>query len=538
MRLVLHQIAQDVRLLKREAAAWLVVVAAANALVIVSSSWWFPATEVVRRVDFAVFLLDAIAACLLVVVAVLLVQHDSPVTTTAFWQTRPLPPTALVLAKLLLALPLLVLVPLAWDAIDLAAVGLSPVWLPKASIAIAVPWVFFTMAIGAITTSLPQFFLIATFEVVVFGALSAIAWTLGFRWAPTNDLLPVAVGTTVMSLCLLAFAYFARRARTSWAVAGVAPIALFAILVVVSPPPVPPDEYRRPYSANVNVSVDRSGITLEPWGRASVIAVPVAVEGLGPAIMPWGNWAGECFLETRAGRVALQPLSIGTREGAAHDTSVRRFFSPLLGGGITLLNPSGLRSTDVRFRLAVPASEIDRYGREEATLRLPSALNFSQWRVVGTMPAQSAVALRLDGVTLRTGDVRVAGSRVAVMLREARAVSRDSSGTFSFLTYMLRNRAAGEAVAMKYGRTASDYRRGALSFVLPLFHDITTNELELQFALDSSPAARATGVSAWLKNAELLVIEQRLLGVRKVQLDVPHLRLFDLPRPASSEPNR
>ena len=183
MTLFTHLVAADVRRHRWLLAAWLAIVAAATLV-----DGTRPLLAAQPSADNPLILIDGllgIAWVLLRVLVVVQVIHTHAVVgSTAFWLTRPIPPLLLVRAKAFLLVSALVVVPVAAEAVLMAAYGVRVGEMLRVAAETAVfatLWVALLAAPAALTRSFSRF------TVVSCGLLAAVA-------------LYVAIGVTVSSM--------------------------------------------------------------------------------------------------------------------------------------------------------------------------------------------------------------------------------------------------------------------------------------------------------------------------------------------------
>jgi hypothetical protein len=537
--MVLHQFAKDLRLLKWHVVAWVAAVSAANITMLAVAGTWFPSFEVVDRVSFVEMLLGMAATTTLAVTVASLVQQDGPVSTTAFWTTRPAPLVPLLAGKILFALVALALVPLLWDAISLSVFGVSPAWISPVAIAVVLAWVFVPMTAAAVTATLPQFFLIALFEVVVFGAAVGIASAFGVRANATTPMITgLAVIAAVMSGAVVACAYFTRCLKLSAALVGIGPLVLFAIAALAWPydsSALWRSDYERPYSGHVAVEVDKQAMTADEVNGGLDIVFPLRVHDLGPGTKAnfASNYTDDSWLQSSSRRIKLNLARSWTDARPEDAASIRGFLTPILGTGTTILNPSmAMRPPELFYSVRVPRADYRQYSNEPVNLHLAFALRLIEWRPATTLRLEPGAGCRYDGGALRIGDVKIEGDRSAPQVRATvRATHPSPLRTITSASYFLRNRTTREAIAGRFTNPTRSYNRyeSTFSHILPMMQDLSVEWYTLAFELRFSESAKAGGAAKWLADSELVIVTSRFLGTTEVELDVPGVRMSELP---------
>jgi hypothetical protein len=397
VRLIIHQALKDVRLLRWLLAAWVLLLIAYHAVVLIAGLGYAYPDRGLSAADTA-FLAMGLAA--FVVVAALLVQTDSPIRSTAFWVTRPISGRAMLASKLLLALFLLVILPFAFDALDLMIAGIGPSeWNPwsrsdllDAAVAIVMQlaWILPFLAIASMTESLSQFVVVVIAEMLVFmvlgAGIEAFAPRPSRRFHPWGMLvlLPALV---VVGGAVLTHAYVSRRRTRSFVLLALAPVVLVVAFYCSFPwsvertaLAVSPRTEKGLEANDVSVAVDRRAArTLSVSKYDAVLAVPLRITGLPRGldldIVGQGWWSPDS-----------KPISV---------TAVGTAFLPARAEDV----PRGgdANAYYVRdFRMTVRAGQFEQLKKQNASLRMELMIHL--YRV----EALAAVSLRL-GATYRTG---------------------------------------------------------------------------------------------------------------------------------------
>jgi len=123
VNIIVHLVRHDIRALRLPLAAWLALLLAQAAVMAFGPGLIDPEAPASSMRSFAGFLAGARLA-FTVLLAVLIVQRDSPVGTTAFWLTRPIQPAAMAASKLISTVLLLAATPAVVGWLLFTALGL------------------------------------------------------------------------------------------------------------------------------------------------------------------------------------------------------------------------------------------------------------------------------------------------------------------------------------------------------------------------------------------------------------------------------
>ncbi len=165
---VLHVARKDLRESRWPFIVYVALVAVAAARV---TGWWSPS----RVLEMAMFLV-VIAGVVLVAT---LIQSDSPIRADAFWATRPLSPTAVLLAKILLVVVIVVALPVAAQAFAVSSFDIHGVELVR-RLATATSeyarWLLVALALASLTKDLKSLIVMFVCIPVALGITSDL-WT-------------------------------------------------------------------------------------------------------------------------------------------------------------------------------------------------------------------------------------------------------------------------------------------------------------------------------------------------------------------------
>jgi hypothetical protein len=236
-RFVVHLVRKDVRAHDAWLAVFLGITAVRAALVASGIDARVSDQNLLTSLALGHFLFTLLHAALLAATAVLLVQDDRLVGTTAFWLTRPVRRTDLVFAKLGTAVVVLAVAPALVDALVMALNGLSPLDTACAiaeGIVLRLAIVLPVMALASVTADLAAFVVSAI--AALFGTLAVESVFQFGRLVPPRSMASAYSATIVVAAVLVAgsAATFAhqvftrRRGRTAMLACAVGLVAVFA----------------------------------------------------------------------------------------------------------------------------------------------------------------------------------------------------------------------------------------------------------------------------------------------------------------------
>jgi len=542
--MIVHQALKDLRLLRWPLAAWVLAIVATRVLFLYASSLSpsEPSLDAWSNVGTA---LGIAGAGVFVLIAALLVQQDSPVNANAFWLTRPTPAGRMLASKLLVAVLVLVLLPVAGDAVDYVAAGLGLQWLPPLRVPLQMVWALPVMAIAAVAVDLPQFVLFALAEIVLLVAATALARAFGLSDQVTRQMGVLPVCAIVLATFVLTWQYLTRRTAVAAVLLVVAPFVITLGIDVWPWAPAPvalyPDAQRR----RISFVADRGAVTSFERIGNRVIQIPIAISGR-PAntglSLVYDSVHGtlqrdgsQTPLDTSATfTTGLRPTdAIDPPTLSPDDPRVgilaRRFASAL--GGTTLMNP---QMTPIGGRLTVSimvrGADLPRLAGATGTLHLEFDVDVREYRAPAGVPAAAGAgydAPGLHGTILET----VANVRgVTLRTREAASGWHAWNGPEWVNNYLLRNTVAGQSLLdtqPTQGRTDASFGSAGASLAWPLSRDIVLGWKTLRFAQGIRTPTFASDAEArrWLKDAELVTVLGRLAGQFHVTLELPEFTI-------------
>jgi hypothetical protein len=534
MKLILHQALKNVRLLRWLLAAWVALLVALHAGLLYCA--------LVTNVDEALLqylwrivpVLTALGGLGFVFIAAVLVQQDSPATTTAQWLTRPAGWWHVLAGKLLAASVVLVALPLALDAADHAIAGADIRWLPLWLMVFQYAWLLPAMAIAAVTTSLAQFVLVALFEGAVCAGLLAAVNALGLASARGSNFPAVFSALAVSGLLVLVHQYATRRTWRSGLLLALAPLGLLAALYV--PPAAWPTRPSPAALQHVSVALDGTAVSWEEHGDDMLVKVPLTFEGVAPG-MSVEVRSTEAWLEEGGQRVALTP---GFAAGAAvvHETSgfIDRAYEGVLGEARMV--SLALVASEPRLTFAVRRATLESAGRTSWRLRVHVSVAPYLFHLAARIPLSPGAGLVADRMRVSIISVSTpAPNTVAADVHEVGSGYSAGGGGFC----LLRHLGAKRAVAVSWGpRMFPGFNLGPVPQTLHVVRS------QIWAHIPVAPQAPAPG--EWIGHSDLAIlwaepgavrtqtVEARIAGPAKEAVDIrpSALGLFG-PRPDKPE---
>jgi hypothetical protein len=500
------------------AAAALFHVMQAESLVLLGRGWM-----TTQSLAYAQMVLSAIVAGAMVAMAVVLVQEDPPVGTTAFWLTRPLSGSSLLLSKILVAVVAFVLLPIVFSLFAILSLGLSPsaalrlvpgMLVQQAVVLLPV------LALAVITPNLAQFVTAALLAVLAFCVV-----VLGIRvMAPRGSLRAsemVVASRSVISVAfpivagaiVLVHQYLTRKTPRSIALTAVSVPLLGAMVLawpwsIVSPPDkvIAPLRLEKAEMEILPTTSARTGGTIPARGTLRFLGLPpdVVVVASGPGT------AGDYAVGIRSAEVLALVERLTNARVMNPDEIVRS--SPVSD---LVLRPVPREPRPGEGGSGSPPITAPRY---TATVQ---GWAYRYW--IGATPAQ------------RVGEAYLVGARRGRVARVERSpgaftVTIDEVGVVSELPgrplWILHNRARNEVIA---GASSVMNAENALA-ILPTAGRLATRRLQVEFGTGRYVRFDTPVDDAWLAGARLMLITDRYLGEFTKTIEVT-LKSDGLPPP-------
>lgn len=528
MRLVRHLVRHDLVPTAKMLIVWVAVLALQSVVLWIGPPEPVLGPEAVRSDVVAVVLRLALTVFM---VASLIHRHPL-VGTTAFWRTRPVFRGTLLGATFATITLLAVILPSLWMFGTFLALGcpLAPALNGAAAIALEQAIVAaFGWALAALTADSAELVVAMIMSLVTagmtFGLTRRAGPLLPSRLTFTvhdGDLVEIAMLGLVV-LMLVAVASYQHVALKRWRAVGLAALAIGAMAgllryplwrVVDAPvdatltalPRVAPGAYdmttlKRNWRKTGDVeSMAYSVVVKHPLQNPATVLAPVG----GSATLEFDS--GTAIEYTQApGSLTLEWNAAAPQPFAALSAAL----------GTTLVTAPGTNGYEYRVVvLQVPMSAYLLHERELGTLLVRqqgSAIRFSAQKP----SAPGAPRTTANGVVMLE-DRSATNDRVAAVVRET-AYLRNWTIDPSY--YALRNRTVGQSVLMSIMqrteyRSTMLTRRGVA---------IVRRQLEAALAPDTTPLA--AGPAEWLRNAELVWLEGKVVGTTEWSVQVPHFVL-------------
>lgn len=457
----------------------------------------------------AVLPLILVLGCLLTAI---FVQGDSPTRADAFWLTRPLHPSAVLAAKLLLVATIIVGVPMLGQAaaLSLFQIGRSVSGLLWASLTIYGAWLLVAMLLGGLTGDLRSF--VVAFLVVLIAVAIAIGVLLTTRDAPPLEHawktlfgVVAAVGT----IAVLAVLY----GRRGWLVPAWIAAGLTMSAAIAATFDVRPDETEE--MAGVDVGPLELRVKdpdmLQSAGRIDLsISAPNAPDSIATAFLPTSVRIH--LLDGSEEVIGQQSMPVALRLPDLPVGEKVRWLGRKMPVGFATELTIPL-TVDQRKALAAGVRDIEATGLV-ATFKP---------HLLGSMPLEVGSTLRSEGQRTRLMRIDRFANEIRLELRSARVARDESVGIrFMFLSssrleFALANPSRAEALPLHEmnGGNSGEW------LVLP-----GTSFSQSSFGLQTASTRVPEGSppdDAWLRDARLVVGEWVFSGKRPATArTVPH----------------
>ncbi len=531
---ILHQMLKDARLLRWLLAAWALLLVILHVVVAVVLRAQAIDRETLSRLSMMETVLVILATAVFVVLAASVVQHDSPTSQTAFWLTRPVSARAMLASKLVFALAVLVALPLLLDVIDFSLAGLAVGWLPPYAIVFQLAWLLPLMAIGAITAGLPQFLLITLFEIVLFIGVYSFAAGLGFR-GPSAPLFVLSGGLAAIAAPLLTYVYLTRRLRSSVVLYAVAPVALFAVFAIAPGRPSVEwpwgdlQDYPDARQSGVSVTLDRGSLTLhQAIAQNEIIQAPLTISGVpqdSQIIIFAHGW-----FDTGSERARVEQFSwMRSMLAASSDPAL---LMRNVVGDTPLLNAGMLAVPGPLFSVSMPPADFARVKDRQGTLHADLLIGAYEYRREAAVPLKAGAWFDLEGARGRVLAVRPERSFVVVDARRGASSWYDPLATANTV-YLMRSPSFGQAVIAS-ARGSSSFGGGASTSnitrtIMPVPLHLSVIWSAIAFNV-GNPRATSPRPSDWLTDSQLIVAWRSSAGRWRATVDLPNIRLSEIPR--------
>jgi hypothetical protein len=529
---VVHLIRKDLGEHRAWLAAFLGLVAVRATLVGSGIDARISDQNLLTALSLAAFLLTILDGALLVALAVQFVQGDRLVGTTAFWLTRPVRRSDLVVAKIGTAVAVLVLVPILFDALAMIVNGLS--WRHAAGamvegaalrLAIVLP----AMALASVTADLAGFVVSAVGALFTTVALEA-AFQWGWKAAPrTSGAAYAATAVFIVVLIVGATAAFAhqvltrRRARSAGVMAAAGLIAIVAAnrwtVDFISTAKGLEPGWLDP--SRVTMTLTPAGADLTPGTPGTqqwLVQASYAVAGAPPgvALVPVGLKSAAVFAD-------------GTREtldSGGPDVPWRAFWQSyalgmapvgaILGGVRVIGTPEVPAAERLRTLGWLAGDRYRQYVDGRVRFEVDATLGAVGYRV-GAVLALDDRATGVAGIgRFSILSAACEAGKCTVVVRDVMPASLLEYGRLSRMAYVLANKSRGLALLNE----EQDYRSRVQVFgSTPILteHVLVVHHRLVFEAQDDAPGLADAG---WQQEAAIAAVEMRDIGTFRVRTEV------------------
>ncbi len=517
MRLLIHQVVKDARLIRWLALAWVVLVMLLQGITVRMALVPAGQDAAFARLAYGYTVIQALLVGLFAVIAVVVVQSDAALGTTAFWFTRPISVPVLLASKFVVSVILLMVVPIAADAIAMTIGGLSAAdalsTIPV-SLATQAAWLLPLLALAAITANLAQFACAVLAEVLIFvasvfafgGLITRPRRLVSISAPPSTDvlLLVLAVGLAAFGLLALGSAYRTRTLRRPATLTVIAPVALAALL------------FGWPFSF-------ASWPDARPLSQVTATAIPGTLRLVGGYQGNWTLTAGfrfssvpprvslsvvgvRAWIDYPDGRVNLdaEPTAFATNRQAAGG-ELRALADAV--GAPRLNDPQSAQQSAGGFRADLPKGVYDRRRNQTGVLHAEIRVLVNEKKAV-IVAVRAGERYRTEGRAGEIIDVSEAPDALSVQVHDMsiKPLAAGAPGTDAVsVTYALRNPRLGVASLPSGSRGTANLP--PYQAPIPAPAHLAASWITCKF-----PWPDDVSSSDWLAGAELVVVESRMVG--------------------------
>lgn len=437
--------------------------------------------------------------------AAIVLQTDPPLRSDAFWASRPLSPGAVLVAKLLMAVAIVVVGAAgqfaALMAYDLPA-GDAIAKAGQSGMVFGV-LVLAALVLAAVTGELRTFAL-ALLAIPVLGVLAS---SLAFELPPAPaGVVNVArtVGGVAAGLLLLAWVYRARDVRMILRIAASA-----TVLAMLFGPPA------RPSGAPPSASVTPAGAL--PYGSVALLSLdPVEIGRQGVHLRAIANLRSEAYeLQLMDRRVTFYLRDTSFVAPPSQEASTRLVWSSLpIMPDVHWLQSRGARRGPAGITVELPASQRMLLARGVDSVTIEGDLVASEATVAAAIPLVKHAPITRRGRRFYIEDLAHDGRHAALDLRTTSVLDPDSDEDVPFAAnFGLVNRTRGEAIVLNRGNSQGS--SGGL--VLP-GAGLRVNRMALSTEDNFNRPDPPSVDSGWMAEAELIAIERVTRGRHRVRL--------------------
>ncbi|HEY0023922.1 MAG TPA: hypothetical protein VGB24_13470 [Longimicrobium sp.] len=492
---VAHVVRKDVRQFRWMIAAYAAAVAAATTIAMRWSTF---------GAGHPLLWMFAIVVLGMVLLAVL-VQADSPARSTPFWVTLPLHPSAVLTAKLVVGVLVVLGLALVGQAAALSAHAVAAGDLPRLLGHSALSfgsWLGTAAVIAALAPDLRTFLLALTLTTLASFVGAQVIWSLHDFSYPRPSSLLIPVAELCCMVLLLAHQYLTRRVRRGVA-AGVLLWTAGLLLLVVA------------LRSSSSAELAAAGVVPGPLRGATINIDEVQFHsGAEPTVIFRAKGLSPVHDYVLVSPVVELRMDDGSSAPVRLDDS-------FIGLGHAAVPMEGIRwvngpdpATEIGRSVTLKVTLAQRRALEQgrARLSLRGRVEVREPRVKIDLPLVAGVAAARQGLRMRVtrAEVLAQGPSVEVQASSVAASRSAGSGSerrsgFGPADHVLVNRSRGEGIIMNQGRSHGS--GGGLVLPGPSTQ-VSTTVFEPEITL-----AREIRVEAgWLDGARLVVLEWVPLG--------------------------
>jgi hypothetical protein len=463
-------------------------------------------TTVLAMPEALVVVLPLLSIALAVLMIGTLVQADSPTRANTLWASRPLSASAVLSAKLVAAI-VIVILPLIGATAALATLDTSRSDVVRMIVHAAMgmlAWLLAGLALGAITENL-----LVLISALIGTLVALIVITIGFGDFLTVfsqvDPRVVRAAGIVAALALLLYLYRTRDSRRRIWFGGLASAAL----LMYGTAPISRGQEAPTVAAEMDFRVEMPAPIVDDRQR------PIAI-GLGvgrvsesdrldfhPETVVVKATSGRSVLST--GYFASQPVHMAL---LPLDASLHWLIAPDMG-------------MSNAFQFEPTASDWQELSRGMTSVHLAGTVVASRAHLLGSIPLRRGSHVVHDGRRLTIEAFTRAGNAVDVNLRPSHTSHAFLAGLtdptlveHDGLEFALVNASRGEAIGLSSRQTSSN----SGTMVLPWI-DVTTTYMRLTTPQPAPPVHVVLPDDAWFANAQLVLFEWRPVGQFRVAAD-------------------
>jgi hypothetical protein len=539
MSLVLHLVKWDVKRFQILLPLWLLLVVAGAAL---EGAWPGVAVAMAARQTVGITgNLLALAEVLFSVVFIALVVQEHPlVGTTAFWMTRPIPPRALLAAKLIVLFAAVVVAPVIAEIILMAVYKVPLREFADVALQTALFWTLWlstVMTFAALTANIAKFALAVggvlismIVSIVIFAAIAMDRFaeeppipTAAGPYDPTSGVVNTVL--LVSAALVLLVVLYRTRARPRAIAIGLAGVALAFALSDVWPWPWLAPQLETPAWAfepsalqlsmspgevDVRDAGQHFGDTPTQW---RIARAPLRLTGLASG---WSAWIGlrEASLQV-SGR---EPLATRLRaraafraaddaESARQNDVMRRVLN------VNHLVDYEQQRPEQAIVMVARIAELRQLGVNRAAYVGTFQVSLTRRDVEAVLPFRAGASVHLGAYRFTLARVTPYQYRISLLARESIARSAFDRRPRSHINYYLRNPNTSEAIHGSRRDLRTD--TSLLSF-LPLTVGVSASEgdsggfsahaLEVNFPSSYGDQRPVVIDDKWLERSELVIV--------------------------------